>query len=74
MIGKEKYKEINANLNKKLAEKRFFIAQHRGGAGGNCVENTILAFKTSLMLGADMFELDVSKSTDGKLYCYHDTT
>lgn len=74
MFGKEKYKEINANLNKKLAEKKFIIAQHRGGAGGNCVENTIPAFKTSLLLGADMFELDVSKSTDGKLYCYHDTT
>ncbi len=74
MFGKEKYREINANLNKKLAEKRFIIAQHRGGAGGNFVGNTIPAFKTSLMLGADMFELDVSMSTDGKLYCYHDTT
>lgn len=74
MFGKEEYREINKNLNKKLAEKKFLIAQHRGGAGGNCVENTIMAFKTSLLLGADMFELDVSVSTDGKLYCYHDTT
>ena len=74
LFGKEEYREINANLNAKLGEKKFLIAQHRGGHNGNVPQNTNLAFKASLLLGADMFELDVSKSTDGELYCFHDNT
>lgn len=74
VYGKEKYSHINANLNAKLQEKKVLIAQHRGGHAGNIPQNTNLAFKASYLLGADMFELDVSKSTDGKLYCFHDTT
>ena len=74
IFGREKYKEINANLNAQLKEKKCLIAQHRGAHEGNIPQNTILAYKASMMLGADMFELDVSKSTDGTLYCFHDTT
>lgn len=74
MFGRDEYKNINENLNEKFRKKGFLIAKHRGASGGNVVENTIAAFKTALLLGADMFELDVSKSTDGQLYCFHDTT
>ena len=74
VFGKEKYREINANLNAQMQEKKCLIAQHRGAHEGNIPQNTALAYKASLLLGADMFELDVSKATDGTLYCFHDTT
>lgn len=74
MFGKEKFRHINENLNRRFQEKGCLIAQHRGARGGNIVGNTLPAFETSLLLGADMFELDVSRSTDGTLYCFHDTT
>lgn len=74
IFGREKYREINANLNAHMQEKKCLIAQHRGTHEGNIPQNTALAYKASLLLGADMFELDVSKSTDGTLYCFHDTT
>ncbi len=74
MFGKEKYCDINKILNDRFREKGFLIAQHRGARCGNVVGNTLQAFKASLLLGADMFEMDVSRSTDGELYCFHDTT
>lgn len=74
IFGREKYRHINANLNAQMQEKKCLIAQHRGAHAGNIAQNTALAFKASMLLGADMFELDVSKSTDGTLYCFHDTT
>lgn len=74
MFGKSKYKDINSLLNKKFAEKQVLIAQHRGGYKGNIPQNTLLAYKTSFLLGADMFEMDVSLAKDGQLYCFHDTT
>lgn len=74
MFGKEKYRHINENLNRRFQEKGCLIAQHRGARCGNIVGNTMAAFRASLLLGADMFELDVSRSTDGTLYCFHDTT
>lgn len=74
MFGKSKYKDINSLLNKKFAEKQVLIAQHRGGYKGNIPQNTLLAYKTSFLLGADMFEMDVSLAKDGELYCFHDTT
>lgn len=74
LYGKEKYRDINANLNARLQEQPFLIAQHRGAHTGNIVQNTRLAFKASLLLGADMFELDVSRATDGTLFCFHDGT
>lgn len=63
-----------ANLNVQMQEKKCLIAQHRGAHAGNIVQNTIPAFKAAMLLGADIFELDVSKSTDGTLYCFHDAT
>ena len=74
MFGKEKYRAINENLNQQFQKKGCLIAQHRGARCGNIIGNTLSAFKASLLLGADMFELDVSRSTDGTLYCFHDTT
>lgn len=74
MFGQEKYKQNNAILNLKFLEKKVLIAQHRGGFGGNIPQNSLVAFKNSFLLGADMFEMDLIKSTDGKIYCFHDGT
>ena len=72
MFGKDCYSEINENLNKAFEEKKVLIAAHRGAWGGNIIENTIPSFNLALEMGADMFECDVSKSTDGILYAFHD--
>lgn len=72
--GKQKYREINENINKLIAEKKCLISVHRGSRGGNIIENTIEAYKIAYDFGADMVELDIAKSTDGVLYCFHDTT
>jgi len=72
MFGKDCYKEINELLNKAFEKKKTLIAVHRGTWGGNVIGNTIPAFQMALDTGADMFELDVSKSTDGVLYSFHD--
>lgn len=72
MVGKACYQEINKNLNEKLIEKKVLIAVHRGVWCGNIIENTIAAYDASLEMGADLFECDLSVSTDGKLYLFHD--
>ncbi len=50
---------------------RMMIVAHRGIAGGNIPCNCIAAYDAALMQGADMIELDVSRSTDGVLYAFH---
>ena len=72
MFGRECYSEINELLNKTFEKKKVLIAAHRGAWGGNIIENTIPSFLLAREMGADMFECDVSKSTDGILYAFHD--
>lgn len=56
---------------KKDALSRTLIVAHRGAAGGNIPCNTIAAYDAALNQGADMVEIDVTMSTDGKLYAFH---
>jgi len=49
------------------------ILCHRG-AKNYAPENTLVAFKTSLELGADGFELDTQLTSDGHVVVFHDTT
>ena len=72
MFGKERFREINSLLNDAFVRNRVLIAVHRGTGGGNIPGNTIPAFQMALDTGADMFELDVSVSTDNALYSFHD--
>jgi len=72
MFGKNCYSEINGLLNRAFEKNRVLIAVHRGTWGGNIIGNTIPAFQMALNSGGDMFELDVSKSTDNVLYSFHD--
>ena len=50
---------------------RVLIAAHRGTAGGNIPCNSMLGYRAALRQGADIIELDVSRSLDGTLYCFH---
>ena len=49
-----------------LKMKQIPLIAHRGGAGEG-YENTMLAFKRAVDVGAGMLELDVHLSRDGKL-------
>lgn len=73
MVGRERYRETNSLLNRRLAENKVLIAVHRGSWGGSIIENTIPAYMAALQQGADMFECDLIRSTDGVLYAIHDT-
>ncbi len=67
------------NFNKSIYENRMgngapLIAAHRGTCGANIPCNSLAAFKLALDHGADVIELDVSKSLDGQLYVFHPGT
>ena len=49
----------------------ILIAAHRGSAGGNIPCNTLPAYELALHDGADIIELDVARSADGVLLCFH---
>lgn len=51
--------------------KKPLLAAHRGLSGGNIPCNSRAAFEAALLAGADIVELDVSISSDGKLFCFH---
>ena len=50
---------------------RVLVAAHRGLASGNVPCKSIPGYKAALKTGADVIELDVSRSMDGTLYCFH---
>ena len=50
---------------------RPFFAAHRGVCGANIPCNSIAAYKAALNQGADVVEIDVSKTKDGKFYVFH---
>lgn len=50
---------------------RPFLAAHRGVCGANVPCNSMAAFKIALSQGADVVEIDVSKTKDGKFYVFH---
>ncbi len=47
------------------------LAAHRGVCGANIPCNTLAAYEIALRQGADIIELDVSKSRDGELFAFH---
>lgn len=61
---------MNFNLHEK-AKENIIIAAHRGSCGGNIPCNTMAAYEIALKQGADMLEVDVSCSLDGKLFLFH---
>lgn len=53
------------------ARKKLLLVAHRGVWGGNIPCNTIPAYESALRQGADMIEIDVDKTADGKLVIFH---
>jgi glycerophosphoryl diester phosphodiesterase len=54
-----------------MGEHMTLVIAHRG-ASAYAPENTMPAFELAVQLKADMLELDVQRSADGVLVCYHD--
>ncbi len=61
---------MNFNL-KDTAKEKLILVAHRGVWGGNIPCNTIPAYNIALKQGADMIEVDIEMSADGKLYIFH---
>ena len=64
------------DFNKSIFENRMknkapFLAAHRGVCGANIPCNTLAAYKIALDQGADVVEIDVSITKDGKYYVFH---
>ena len=55
----------------KTNNKTPLLAAHRGVCGANIPCNTLAAYEIALRQGADIIELDVSKSKDGELFAFH---
>ena len=55
----------------KLNNKAPLLAAHRGVCGANIPCNTLAAYEIALRQGADIIELDVSRSKDGELFAFH---
>ena len=53
------------------AKEKILVVAHRGAAGGNIPCNTLVSYETALKQGADMIEIDVEMSRDGKLFIFH---
>jgi glycerophosphoryl diester phosphodiesterase len=51
--------------------KKTLVIAHRGFTSG-CRENTIAAFDKAISIGADMIELDVRRTQDGRFIVFHD--
>ena len=73
------YVSLANSVGKSAIQRTFFMQRkppplviaHRGGAG-LFPENTLYAFEHSWKLGADVLELDVRETSDGKLVVMHD--
>ena len=64
------------NFSKSILENRKrrknpFLVAHRGVCCANIPCNSLAAYKIAIDQGADVVEIDVSKSKDGKFYVFH---
>lgn len=61
---------MNFDLRAAAREKLLLVA-HRGSFAGNIPCNTIAAYEAALRQGADMIEIDLNYTADGKLVVFH---
>lgn len=66
----EKVNTMEFDLREK-AKENIIVVAHRGVTGGNIPCNTMASYEIALKQGADMLEVDVSCSADGKLFLFH---
>ncbi len=55
----------------KRAQDGVIVVAHRGTWGANIPCNTLTAYEIALRQGADMLEIDVDRTQDGKLVIFH---
>lgn len=48
-----------------------FVAAHRGVSRANIPCNTMAAFRIAVDQGADVVEIDITKSKDGQYFVFH---
>ena len=53
------------------AREKLLLVAHRGAFAGNIPCNTIAAYEAALRQGADMIEIDLNYTADGKLVVFH---
>lgn len=53
------------------AQEKTLIAAHRGVSSANIPCNNLVAYGIALRQKADIVEIDISRSIDGKLYVFH---
>ena len=64
--------DFNKSIFENIKElNRPLLAAHRGVCGANIPCNSIAAYKIALAQGADVVEIDVSKSKDGEYFVFH---
>ena len=56
---------------KAMCRQKKLVSAHRGTWMGNVPCNTMMSFNAALRDGADIIELDISKSAEGTLYVFH---
>ena len=56
---------------RETASERIILCAHRGIWGGNIPCNNTIAYDFALAEGADMVEVDVTKSADDELFIFH---
>ena len=66
-MKKQTFEQIRAE-----ESRRVLIAAHRGSSGGNIPCNTLAAIEIALRQGADIMEIDIQRSRDGKLWVFHE--
>lgn len=62
---------MSSLLNSLLDKHKILLAAHRGVCGGNIPCNTLEAYQIAFLQGADIVEVDVESSSDGKLFIQH---
>lgn len=72
MYGQSQFAEINARLNQVFQNQPVLCVAHRGVSSGMVVENTTASTLAAVRSGADMVEIDVSRSSDGVYFAFHD--
>ncbi len=53
------------------SKENIIVVAHRGVSAGNIPCNTLASYEIALKQGADMIEVDVSRSRDGILFMFH---
>ena len=56
---------------REMCKGKVLVAAHRGTWMGNIPCNTLMSYNAALMAGADIVEMDITRSLDGTLYVFH---